>query len=403
MSNNVKTNNKTAPEQFTLLKPEMFNDIWCAMTTNPNEFIKSIRDYEKNDKYITVRVSDIVISPLVDFEDEIDAEFPSELADAVSDTQNHLQLYVTFKDEEENEYKLPLRETAHKSLLDRAKINGHSLTVFKKTQLSRVLNMCYELYPNTYALCYINNNKVNAVLSGDENDYAILPLIDLVEILHKRFTALKFTFKFIEGYIDHSYCFSKYEITDGNLLDAYKKALDDNKIPYNPSKLSAAVQFASSNVGLSTAKVSSFIKNDDRYIPLGTACQVQHRGKKTVEDFDNCLNGMFGSYQEAIVGLTKLMGIKLNHPVDTMVTVCRKLKLPSEQCRGAIALFESYANSNMTAYDVYCALGEVIFNCTVSGVPETKTLIVTEDITKALGFSERDWHKMDAPIKYRLW
>lgn len=400
MSNNVKTNNKTAPEQFTLLKPEMVNDIWCAMTKDPNEFIKFIRDYEKNDKYVRVTVSDIAISPLVDLEDEIDADFPSELADAVNDTQNHLQLYATFKDENEVEYKLPLRETAYKSLLDRARINGSSLSRFEKSQLSRVLNMCFNLYPKTYALCYINNNKVNAVLSGDTQDFSVLPLKDLVETLHKRFTELSFNFRFIEGYIDHYYCFSKYEITDGNLLDTYKKALDDNKIPYNSSKLSAAVQLVSSNVGLSTARVSAFIKNDDHYIPLGTACQVQHRGGKTVEDFENSLNGMFGSYQEAIIGLTKLMSIKLNHPVDCMVAVCRKLKLPYEQCRGAIALFESYAScGNMTAYDVYVALGEVIFNCTISNVSETRTLFITEDITKALGFSENDWHKFDAPLK----
>lgn len=399
MSNNVTTNNNQASQQFTLLNPKMFNDIWCLHTNNPSEFIETIQEYEKNDVYVRVPVSNLEVCPLVDVEDEIDAEFPSSLADAIADTMNHIQLGISFIDADENEHKYPLRETAKKTLFDRAKINGPSLERLSKEKLGNVLNMCYALYKDTYTLVYINNNKVNAVLSGDSKDFSILPLTELINALHQKFNDLSFNFRFIEGFIDHYYCFSKYEIVDGNLLDSYKDALNNHNISFNPKKMSAAVQFASSNVGLSTAKVSSFIKNDDHFIPLGTACQVQHRGGKTIEDFENSLNGMFGSYQEALNGLTKLMDIKLKHPVDVMIKVCQKLKLPSEQCRGAIQLFESYASSGVTAYDVYVALGEVIYNCTCSNVPETKTLIYTEDVTKALGYSERDWKKLDAPIK----
>lgn len=399
MTNNVTTTNKTTTQQFTLLHPEMFNDIWCSVTNNPSEFVKKIQEYETKDDYVRVPISNLKVFPLLDVEDELDADFPSSLADAVADTMNHIQLGLSFTDADGNEYMYPLRETAKKSLLDRAKINGPSLERLSRTKLSSVLNMCYALYPKAETLVYINNNKVNAVLSGDLNDFSVLPLVALVNALHKKFNDLSFKFRFIEGFIDHYYCFSKYEIVDGDLLDSYKDALNRHNIPFNPKKMSAAVQFASSNVGLSTAKVSALIKSDDHFIPLGTACQVQHRGGKTIEDFENSLNGMFGSYQEAINGLTKLMDIKLKHPVDVMIKVCKKLKLPSDQCSGAIKLFESYADNNSTAYDVYVALGEVIYNCTISNVPETKTLIYTEDITKALGYSEREWNKLDAPLK----
>lgn len=399
-TNNVTTNNTTTsvPVQTTLLPLKMFNDAYRFYSLSCKEFIDTVKEYESEDEYKRVVISGLSVFALEDAGDEIDANIPSALSEASGDTMMHLRLGIEFESEGET-YVYPLRETAKKSLLDRAKINGASLEKLSRSQLSTVLNMCYRLYPESNSLVYINNNKVNAVLSGDTKDFSVLPLTDLLNVLHNKFKDLSFNFQFVEGYLDHWYCFSKYDITDSNLLEKYQEALTTHGIPFNPRRMKAAVQFASSNVGMATAKVTSFLKNEDRYIPLGTACQTQHRGGKTVEDFENSLMGMFASYQEALTDLTKLMDIKLKHPVDVMTKVCQKLKYPKEQSIEAIQLFQSYAEPNKTtAYDLYCALGEVLFNCRTSKIEETKTFIYAEDMPKVLGYSEREWKKFDSPL-----
>lgn len=379
---------------------EMFKDAFRHFTTDCRDFVDKVAEYELNDKYTRAKISDLTVLPLVDVEDEMDANFPPYLEEAVADTLSNLQLGISFTDADGIDYTLPLRETAKKSLLDRAKISGASLERLSRAQLCTVLNMCYRLYSNSSTLIYVNNNKIAAVLSGDSKDFSVLPLNSLLKALHDKFDELSFKFRFVDGYIDHYYCYSRYEILDGDLLDSYKEALKAHNIHFNSGNMKAAVQFSSSNVGMSTAKVSSFIKTDNHFLPLGTACFTPHRGGKNIDDFRENLKGMFGSYQEALLNLTKLMDIKLQYPVDVMTKICQKLKYPREQSIEAIRLFESYAGKGTTAYDVYCALGEVLFNCTASKVAETKTLIYSEDLPKVLGFSEKEWNKLDSPLKF---
>ena len=378
----------------------MLSDSYFFFTRDCRAFVDTVAEYEKNDKYARAKISDLKVFSLVDVEDELDANFDTCLSEAVADTISNLQLGISFTDDGGFTFTFPLRETAKKSLLDRAKISGASLERLSREQLSTVLNMCYKLYSASSTLVYLNNNKVAAVLSGDSKDFSALPLNSLLNVLHTKFDELSFRFQFIEGYLDHYYCFSKYEIVNGDLLEKYQEALREHNVSFNPNSMRAAVQFSSSNVGMSTAKVSSYIKTDVHYIPLGTACATPHRGGKTIDDFNENLKGMFGSYQEALLDLTKLMDIELKHPVDVMTKICQKLKYPKEQSIEAIRLFESYAGNGTTAHDVYCALSEVIFNCTASNVKETKTLIYSEDLPKVLGFSEKDWHKLDSPLKF---
>ncbi|MCH5191880.1 MAG: hypothetical protein J1F23_06910 [Oscillospiraceae bacterium] len=389
--NNVSTN---------LILTEMRKDNFSHFTTDCRDFVDTIEIYENLDKYARGKVSDIEIFPLVGVGDTLNANFPAHYDDVVNDTKENLQLGISFTDEDCFTYKLPLRETAKKSLLDRAKISGASLERLSRSQLSSVLNMCYKLYSNSSTLIYVNNDKVAAVLSGDSKDFSILPLRKLLESLHEKFDELSFRFQFVDGYLDHYYCLCKYEIVDGDLLDSYKKALDAHKIPYDARRMKAAVQFSSSNVGISTAKVSSFIKTDNHFLPLGTACSTPHRGGKTIDDFKESLKGMFGSYQEALVDLTRLMDIQLNHPVDVMTKICQKLKYPKAQSIEAIQLFESYAGNGTTAYDVYVALGEVLFNCSAANFEKAKTLIYAEDLPKVLGFSDKEWRKLDTPLQF---
>ena len=97
--------------------------------------------------------------------------FASEVtSDAIEDTTENLGLAM-----EVDGKNYPIRDTAYKSLLDRAKISGNSLAKLERKVLAKVLNSCYKLY-SADALLLIRDEKVSAVHSGDASDYSILPI-----------------------------------------------------------------------------------------------------------------------------------------------------------------------------------------------------------------------------------
>ena len=85
--------------------------------------------------------------------------------ESVEDTADNLGLAIKY----EGSY-YPLRNTAFKSLADRAKVGGSSLPKLTRSDLATVLNKCLSLH-SASALLLIRDEKVSATHSGDDKDY----------------------------------------------------------------------------------------------------------------------------------------------------------------------------------------------------------------------------------------
>ena len=105
---------------------------------------------------------------------------PSVSQEAIADTAANLGLAIRVG----GRY-FPLRDTAYKSLLDRAKINGTALPKLARTKLAEVLNSCLELHKDS-ALLLIRGEKVSAAHSGDSRDYSILEIDQLLDSLQAK-------------------------------------------------------------------------------------------------------------------------------------------------------------------------------------------------------------------------
>lgn len=140
---------------------------------------------------------------------------------AVSDTARNLGLALLTEDGY-----LPIRNTAYKSLLDRAKIGGSALPKLQKPKLAGILNECLSLHKSE-ALLLVRSEKVAAFHSGDERDYSILPIDELMtslsEKLNERFPGNIFA----QGYADHSLATASWSFPAqrDELLETYDKAL----------------------------------------------------------------------------------------------------------------------------------------------------------------------------------
>jgi len=287
----------------------------------------------------------------------------------------------------------PVRDTAYKSLLDRAKITGTSLAKLSRDVLANVLNACLNLY-SAEALVLIRDEKVCAVHSGDSVDYSILPIDELLRTLKAKLDARFAGNRFEQGFCDHSIVGASWTMPGQkeDLLGTYLKTLAATGKGTMASKLMPGIRFITSDTGIASAKVSALLVGGQHPIHIGGCIAVDHRHKTKISDFDSALDQLFAQFGDSIAKLQALMEINLDYPVNAMTRVCKKLSLPKKAAVEAISMFEmAYGDSPATAHDVFLALQEIPFILKTQNTPEHKMLETEENMARALTLKWSDF------------
>ena len=287
----------------------------------------------------------------------------------------------------------PLRETAFKGLLDRAKVSGTVLPKLAKSDLAYILNACLQQH-SAEALLLIRDQKVSAAHSGDERDYSVLPINELLncisDTLQQRFPGNEFG----SGYSDHSYtCASwSFPMQTEDLLGTYKKTLESMGRKALAAKIVPGIRFCTSDTGVASAKVSALLLGMPAPVLIGGVLEVQHRLQTKVETFKDNLDLLFSQFGNTIKKLEKLTETYLDYPVNAMTAICKKLSLPKKAALEAITMFET-ANgaAPATAHDIFMALQEIIFILKTEKMPEGKMLVVEENLSRALSLRWGDF------------
>lgn len=345
----------------------------------------------KNSQWIRSKVSDLQIeslgttSPLIG---NLSAFAAGTSQDAVDDTVENLGLAMRI---EGNLY--PIRMTAYKSLLDRAKIGGTALPKLSREVLAEVLNECLKLY-SADALLLIRDEKVSAVHSGDEVDYSILPINELLAALKAKLDTRFSDSKFESGYCDHSMVSASWTMPDQkeDLLGTYAKVLSSQGKTTMADKLVPGIRFMTSDTGIASAKVSALLMGVQHPIHIGGCISVDHRHQSKVSDFDAALDQLFAQFGDSIAKLQALLEVHLDFPINAMTRVCKKLSLPKKAAVEAISMYEmAYGGGPATAHDVFLAMQEIPFILKTEKFPESKLLIVEENMARALSLKWSDY------------
>ncbi len=313
---------------------------------------------------------------------------PGTSEEAVEDTVSNVGLAMQI----DGEY-YPVRTTAYKSLLERAKISGTALPKLKREDLANVLNACLRLFQSE-ALLLLRDEKVSAVHSGDESDYSILPVNELMGVLQEKLDVRFAGNVFRQGYSDHSLTSASWELPDQkeDLLGAYMKVLAEHGNRAMASKLVPGIRFSTSDTGISSAKVSALLMGVQHPIHIGGCISVDHRNRARVSDFGDALDQLFAQFGDSVEKLAGLLDIQLEYPVNAMTRVCKKLSLPKKASVEAIAMFEmANGNSPAVAHDVFMAMQEIPFILKTQGTPQGKMLAVEENMARALTLKWADY------------
>ena len=302
--------------------------------------------------------------------------------DAVKDTAKNLGLAIELMGT-----RYPVRDTAYKSLTDRAKIGGTSLPKLRRDSLARTLNDCLATQKRAHALVLIREQKVSAVHSGDERDYSVLPINELIDSLKTKLDERFPGNDFDTGYSDHSIASAAWSMPDqkDDLLGSYHKTLEAQGKTALTAKLLPGVRFSTSDTGIASAKVSALLLGLQYPIQIGGMVSTDHRGQAKVGDFNDNLDMIFAQFKDSITLLEKLIDVYLDYPVNAMTAVCKKLSMPKKTALEAIAMFEmAHGGGTATAHDVFMAMQEIMFMLKAEGTPESKLLHLEESMARAL-------------------
>lgn len=313
---------------------------------------------------------------------------PSISQAAIDDTAHNLGLAIKLQG-----HYFPVRSTAYKSLLDRAKIGGTALPKLQRKELAGILNSCLKLH-RSEALLLIRDEKIAATHSGDERDYSVLAIDRLLESIKAKLDERFKGSVFESGYSDHSISSASWSLPDQreDLLGTYRKTLDAKGNAALASKMMPGIRFSTSDTGFASAKVSALLMGFQSPIHIGGMVAVEHRGQKKVEDFFNGLDMLFAQFCNSVARLEKLTAVSLDFPVNAMTRVCKNLSLPKKASLEAVGMFEmAYGGGGATAHDVFMAMQEIPFILKSEHTPESKLLTIEESMARALALRWSDY------------
>ena len=324
-------------------------------------------------------------SPLVNDTTSFDS---SVSRDAIEDTAENLKLAIKVKDKF-----FPLRDTAYKSLLDRAKVGGSALPKLPREKLAELINSCLALHKDS-ALLLVRDEKVSAAHSGDTRDYSVLEIDQLLDGLQSKMDERFPGNQFSGGYVDHSITSASWTLPDQKteLLDTYTKLLAAEGKTAMAAKLMPGIRFSTSDTGVASAKVSALLVGLQYPIHIGGMISVEHRRQSKVPDFVESLDMLFAQFGDSVARLSGLLSIHLDHPVNAMTAICKRLALPKKAAMEAIDMFEmAIGEDSATAHDVFVAMQEIPFILKTQGTPESKLLALQENMARALTLKWRDY------------
>ena len=308
--------------------------------------------------------------------------------DAIEDTAENLKLAIKVKDKF-----FPLRDTAYKSLLDRAKVGGSALPKLPREKLAELINSCLALHKDS-ALLLVRDEKVSAAHSGDTRDYSVLEIDQLLDGLQSKMDERFPGNQFSGGYVDHSITSASWTLPDQKteLLDTYTKLLAAEGKTAMAAKLMRGIRFSTSDTGVASAKVSALLVGLQYPIHIGGMISVEHRRQSKVPDFVESLDMLFAQFGDSVARLSGLLSIHLDHPVNAMTAICKRLALPKKAAMEAIDMFEmAIGEDSATAHDVFVAMQEIPFILKTQGTPESKLLALQENMARALTLKWRDY------------
>lgn len=366
--------------------------------TEKKEALDFFKKQKESDKWVRCNVSDLIAVPIPPapivaslIKDQLEIKNST---DDIVETIEEIGFLVSYPGEEKRQNGL-LRYTATGSAFERGLIKG---SIFKKLSAEdtcEILNKCYACEKDSKALILYRDEKISAIHSGDESDYSIIPVFDLLSELTTYLDATYPGYKMLSCSCTYEYVHATFEIPDKSIATELNKVLkkyDHPTIEGNP-----VITFITSDAGMSAVKLyPSFKDKGGSTVSIGKPLQLTHKNRASIEDFKGKLQQIYATLNEAPTLIEELVKTAIFNPEGCFKKVCKYLKLPKNESLDACDFFIC-GIENTTALDVYYALYEVLDLSRKNGAGPNRLINIEEAIARSLFIK---WDDFDHPFEW---
>lgn len=258
----------------------------------------------------------------------------------------------------------PIRDTAFKTICERAGIGGRTLSCIEdKTRQAEldpqikalIFNECLKCY-SSKSLVLVRDDAVSAILSGDESDYQRLPMIDLIKTLESSLETFVSDYELFNSKCDYEIAQITYRLFDDELTKAIKDAFIGIKkgmevIPY--------IKLVTSDVGISGANLYPVVVFEDgTQILLGEGIKTKHKGAGAYATFEENSKRIFALFIENAKKIADLKKIRIKHAGGCARNIANHLKFPKKESLETLADLDTLASC--TALDIYMAIFSIV-------------------------------------------
>lgn len=291
----------------------------------------------------------------------------------------------------------PLGDTAWNTMLQRAGFQQATALSNLKDKASQkamnaslkaqIINMGFKTFKNK-SLILIRDEKIRAVLSGDESDYSPMNFNELVSELKNGLVQMFSNVSFAGFTANHSYFTSTYKMNDvymeKNIESIFLRA--GLKI----DKITLAVKLTSSDVGYSGANIFPYIYYNGSFKAIGSPLSLTHKHFHTLADFRNNVNKLYSLFQNSAKNLEELQKENLSHPAGAFKRICKQLSFPKKRSCELAEEFE-LLYPNPKHIDLYYKIYELYDEMVDMGLSLNQQVNIEENLARLLSnFSSFD-------------
>ena len=305
----------------------------------------------------TLQLEELENAPIV-LEDVKERHHIESLSDeAVTETMGGSGLLLSYVSDGKREY-MPVRETAVSSLCERAGLDGRAIKhCYKhcKSVLAALLNEGFNLWDKESKVL-VRDEKISAVHS---NAYAVMPTFDLLSTLHEALKDIFGGYELESCTTSHRYTYCTYRL---NNSDDIMRILNRAMRRSGHEELTGVplLGFTTSDTASSGANIYPYILCEGLKMRIGDPITMKHMGEKNTEQFkDNCQD-IFSLYSHAADQLEALAEVKIDYPRQCLVSVAKRLGLPTAATKEISDDMEMEWEEHVTALDIYTTLWKVV-------------------------------------------
>ena len=245
-----------------------------------DQMLQFFREQKESDVWVRVYTNELSTLPLDNmplFAGQIMEELNIDVSEeAVKDCMGDMQMMLKFPSENKLLI-VPIRYTALKTLCDRAGISGLSITsyderpyhsVLTPAERAETLSMCLRHFKNR-SLVLLRDEKISAVMSGDERDYSVMPVADLMEILMESLQERFENYKFVVGITSHEMTKADFDINDETMAEEFKEKVGETEVALDVSNVIIRLQLVTSDVGRFSATLIPSITMGNVSVRIG--------------------------------------------------------------------------------------------------------------------------------------